>query len=137
VAELLSVECEATAELNPSEDPEKVEAALRSIVDPDVQVYVSRKPDRVTIHFSGEKALKKLKEQAAARKVRSVLRRLVVSSPTPNVATLLLNRQALTRGLTVFVEDEAESPLGPVILNLRCKDKLALADFLAPFPPRR
>ena len=45
----------------------------------------------------------------------------------------LLNKQAAARrALLHFIEDEQESPLGPIRVTLRCEELDILIDWLAP-----
>ena len=44
----------------------------------------------------------------------------------------LLNKQAATAGVAAVVEDERESPLGPIRVTLTCEELDALTDWLVP-----
>lgn len=132
----MNVVCEASARINPTEDLKVLERALKQIVYSDVPVQLATENETLRMNFLGLRGLTKLKEQSAARRVRGVLRRLILSEYRSGEVTLMLNRQALTQGIIAFVESEAESPLGPVYLKIACNDVKWLIDFLAPLPPK-
>src|SRR5579875_190668 len=122
--------CEAYAKLNPSEDPKAVETAIRLLAYPEVESETKFTNDEIRIIFTGSAALKKMRDQAAARRVRAVLRRLLISNYSAGKITIMLNRQALTRGIISFVESESESPLGPVYLEIYTGELQAIASYL-------
>src|SRR5579884_2923863 len=120
--------CEAYAKLNPSEDPKAVETAIRLLAYPEVESETKFTNDEIRIIFTGSAALKKMRDQAAARRVRAVLRRLLISNYSAGKITIMLNRQALTRGIISF--SESESPLGPVYLEIYTGELQAIASYL-------
>lgn len=126
----LDVKCEAFAKINPSEDPGIIEQALKSLIYPGVRAELKVIQDEVIMIFSGPSCLKKMKEQAAARRVRAVLRRLLKNRYSDGKVTLMLNRQALTAGIIAYIENPAESPLGPVYLNIYTDDIDSLSSYL-------
>jgi predicted RNA binding protein with dsRBD fold (UPF0201 family) len=44
----------------------------------------------------------------------------------------LLNKQAASAGIVVIVEDERESPLGPIRVNIDCEELDTLIGWLVP-----
>jgi len=124
------VRCEVSAEVKPSEDPSTIERTLRLLAYPDVDSKTKISDNRVHLTFSGVAALKKIRDQAAARRVRAVLRRLLVSNYAEGKVTLMLNRQALTKGIIAYIESESESPLGPVYLEIFTDNLQALIAYL-------
>ncbi|MEM3684140.1 MAG: hypothetical protein QXT39_00610 [Conexivisphaerales archaeon] len=126
----IEVRCEAYARLNPSESQVVLENTLKLLAYPEVNSESKMVGDELHVSFSGPSTLKKLREQAAARRVRSVLRRLILTSYRDGKVILMLNRQALTAGIIAFAETEAESPLGPVYLVIYSDDIQTLSDYL-------
>jgi predicted RNA binding protein with dsRBD fold (UPF0201 family) len=43
-----------------------------------------------------------------------------------------LNKQAAAAGIVVIIEDESESPLGPIRITMVCDELDVLIDWLAP-----
>src|SRR5579875_2365539 len=106
--------CEAYAKLNPSEDPKAVETAIRLLAYPEVESETKFTNDEIRIIFTGSAAL----------------RRLLIANYSAGKITIMLNRQALTRGIISFVESESESPLGPVYLEIYTGELQAIASYL-------
>jgi predicted RNA binding protein with dsRBD fold (UPF0201 family) len=44
----------------------------------------------------------------------------------------LLNKQAATARIAAVIEDEQESPLGPIRVTINCEELDALSDWLVP-----
>ncbi|MEM3185402.1 MAG: hypothetical protein QXR69_02880 [Conexivisphaerales archaeon] len=126
------VEGFAMADVNPSEDPMKVEKAILSIFYPEADVTIKKEASRILVSFKGIKALKKMQEQARVRRVRATLRRLLYLGLRENSSTIMLNRQALTNGVIALCEDRRESPLGPVYLKITVDNFNAFVDWIAP-----
>ncbi len=122
----------AWATLSPSEDPSRVLLALRGILYPGDRAETATEENRVVLRASGVSSLRKIKEAAASRRVRSVLKRLLLSQMGKARFELLLNRQALTRGIISFCETDSESPLGAVHLEMITDDPRSLIGYLAP-----
>jgi predicted RNA binding protein with dsRBD fold (UPF0201 family) len=128
----LKVDIVAWATLSPSEDPSRVLLALRGILYPGDRAETATEENRVVLRASGVSSLRKIKEAAASRRVRSVLKRLLLSQMGKARFELLLNRQALTRGIISFCETDSESPLGAVHLEMITDDPRSLIGYLAP-----
>jgi len=126
------VDIVAWATLSPSEDPSRVLLALRGILYPGDRAETATEENRVVLRASGVSSLRKIKEAAASRRVRSVLKRLLLSQMGKARFELLLNRQALTRGIISFCETDSESPLGAVHLEMITDDPRSLIGYLAP-----
>ncbi|MDG6934042.1 MAG: hypothetical protein JRN68_05040 [Nitrososphaerota archaeon] len=128
----MKVDIVAWATLSPSEDPSRVLLALRGILYPGDRAETATEENRVVLRASGVSSLRKIKEAAASRRVRSVLKRLLLSQMGKARFELLLNRQALTRGIISFCETDSESPLGAVHLEMITDDPRSLIGYLAP-----
>jgi predicted RNA binding protein with dsRBD fold (UPF0201 family) len=105
---------------------------LQQLTYPEDTVEPLREDDRVVLRASGKSCLRKLKDMAASRRVRNVLKRLLLSQHAGGRFELLLNKQALTRGVISFCENDSESPLGAVHLEIITDEPKALIEFLAP-----
>ena len=128
LASLIEVKVEAP--VNPSEDPYKVVDAVTNIVErcsPEFR-YGSRVIGRAT----GSEPLAVLYEQVRSRSSMGVLRRMLLDNRAGDVTWFLLNKQAATAGIAAVIEDEQESPLGPIRVTLTCEDLDVLIDWLVP-----
>jgi predicted RNA binding protein with dsRBD fold (UPF0201 family) len=61
-----------------------------------------------------------------------VLRRMLTYNRITNTTWFFLNKQAAAAGIVVIIEDESESPLGPIRITMVCDELDVLIDWLAP-----
>jgi uncharacterized protein len=106
------------ATISPSEDPEKVLAAVKNVAEgtPGGSIEVG---GSAKISYDGIRCLDRLKGQLRDRHVRSAARRLLLTSKDGKTVTLMLNRQAASVGVLAVCGDPDESPLGPIYLSIR------------------
>lgn len=124
------VEVKVEAAVNPSEDPQKVINAVENVIErcsPEFR-YGSRVIGRAT----GSESLALLYEQVRSRSAMGVLRRMLLDNRAGDSTWFLLNKQAATAGISAVVEDEQESPLGPIRVTISCEELDALIDWLVP-----
>ncbi|MFP3263364.1 MAG: RNA-binding domain-containing protein [Nitrososphaeria archaeon] len=122
------------ARLNPSEDPAKVLRAAMNVLGGDrAGDVVERMEGRaLVVEASGARALLAVREQARRRRVMAALRRLLLENRSGTTTYVYVNRQAAYVGLISFVEEEGESPLGPIILRIESSDVDSTIDWLVP-----
>ena len=117
------------AELFPSEDPAKVEGALRSIVGGSrAEVVLGPKSARLTA--VGLDALSHIREQFRDRHVRSAARRLLMLNASGRSTSMMLNRQAAAAGVVALCGGPGESPLGPIYATIDSDDLKGVLDWL-------
>jgi len=124
------IELKVEAVVNPSEDPAKVIDAITKIVShcsPEFR-YGSRVIGRAT----GYEPMSNIYEQVRSRSAMGVLRRMLVDNRSGQSTWFLLNKQAATAGIAVIIEDEQESPLGPIRITINCEELDAVVDWLVP-----
>jgi len=115
------------AEIRPTEDQTKVEAAVKKI-------FPTLQPSTAGNFLVGEStevgALDRLHQllrlQMILDSARSVMRR----GRQGNVVRFMLNKQVATVGKVSFTD--GESPLGPIVVTLEASDIERLIDYLAP-----
>ncbi|MCS7131181.1 MAG: hypothetical protein NZ934_00395 [Hadesarchaea archaeon] len=115
------------AEVRPTEDPAKVERAVKNIF-PTLELSLTENI------ISGEsrevEALDRLRQllrsQAILDSARSVMRRGMQGG----VVRFMLNKQAAAVGKVSFTD--GESPLGPITVVIEARDTERLIDYLAP-----
>ncbi len=102
--------------VNPSEDLEKVTTALKNVFPDSIFILTDSK-----LHFSTKKLedLKKIKDQVRSRSTLSVLKRFLYYNQNMNITWFLLNKQAAFSGVVAIVEEEDESPLGPIRITIK------------------
>jgi predicted RNA binding protein with dsRBD fold (UPF0201 family) len=124
------VNIKVEASVNPSEDPQKVIAAIENVVDncyPEFR-YGSRAVGRAR----GADALSLIYEQIRSRSAMGVLRRMLVDNRAGDSTWFFLNKQAAAAGIAAVIEEEQESPLGPIRVTIDCEELDALVDWLVP-----
>ncbi len=102
--------------VNPSEELEKVTTAVKNIFPGFNFILKDNK-----LYFSTEKLeiLKKIKEQTRSRSTLAVLKKFLYNNQSMNITWFLLNKQAAFSGVVVIVEEEDESPLGPIKITIK------------------
>ena len=117
-----------SANINPSEDMEKVREALSNIIPMnysfDGRMLKARTQDL--------EALTNVYEKIRAKRSLGVLRRLLLRGMGDDSSTILLNRQAAYVGSVVFCETEMEGPLGPLTLVVKADKIMNFIDWIAP-----
>jgi uncharacterized protein len=124
------IELKVEAPVNSSEDPQKVIDAITNVVErcsPEFR-YGSRVVGRAT----GAEPLSILYEQMRSRSAMGVLRRMLLDNRAGDSTWFLLNKQAATAGIAAVIEEEQESPLGPIRVAISCEELDALVDWLVP-----
>ena len=124
------IDLKVEATVNPSERTEKVIDAIANLFarcSPDLS-YRSRIVGRAV----GSDSLATLYEQVRSRSAMGVLRRMLLDNRAGDSTWFLLNKQAATSGIAAVVEDQQESPLGPIRVTISCQELDALIDWLAP-----
>jgi predicted RNA binding protein with dsRBD fold (UPF0201 family) len=80
----------------------------------------------------GSDSLAILYEQVRSRSAMGVLRRMLLDNRVGDSTSFLLNKQAATSGIAAVIEEEQESPLGPIRVTISCEELDALVDWLVP-----
>jgi predicted RNA binding protein with dsRBD fold (UPF0201 family) len=128
----LAERIELRASLSPTEDPQKVLAAMRQVFG-DSECSVETKTYSVKLSPSSPKSLRRLHDQLRDRHVRAAARRLMLASLEGNLLTLKLNRQAATAGVLALCSNAVESPLGPLTLEIESAAPQKLIDWLTAY----
>jgi uncharacterized protein len=126
------IELKVEAAVNPSEDAQKVTDAI-------VNLFTRCSPEisyrnRVVGRADGSDSLARVYEQVRSRSAMGVLRRMLLDNRAGDSTRFLLNKQAATAGIAAVIEEEQESPLGPIRVTISCEELDALIDWLVPEP---
>ena len=107
-----------SARLNPTESPEKLEAAIRKVLG-DIEVQRRVRGERVSLEaeLEGIESLSHLRGVLSRNRVRDTFRRILTRWAEGNRLYFRLNKQAAFAGhASLFLDNE--SPLGPIELEL-------------------
>ena len=124
------IELKVEAPVNPSEDPQKVIGAIEMIIERCSPEF--RYGSRVVGRAVGSEPLSLLYEQVRSRSAMGVLRRMLLDNRAGDSTWFLLNKQAATVGIAAVIEEEQESPLGPIRVTISCEELDTLIDWLVP-----
>ncbi|MBV9177183.1 MAG: hypothetical protein JO297_09100 [Nitrososphaeraceae archaeon] len=116
--------------VNPSESRDKVITAITNVIDkcsPEIS-YNSR----VVARSNRADSLNIIYQQIRSRSAAGVLRRMLTYNRITNTTWFLLNKQAAAVGIVAVIEEENESPLGPLRITIVCDELDLLIDWLAP-----
>jgi hypothetical protein len=128
------VEIEAEAFIYPTEDPEKVEKAIKTVF-PKCSMSLENPSEEVRILRAreyGKEALIPLQSLLRQDRIRDAARSVLMSGISDNMVTFHLNKQVAFVGHISFSMPNAESPLGPITVRIRCENPIGLVEWLAP-----
>jgi len=128
------VEIEAEAFIYPTEDPGKVEKAIKTVF-PTCSITLENPSEEVRIlraREHGKEALIPLQSLLRQDRIRDAARSILMSGISNNTITFHLNKQVAFVGHISFSMPSAESPLGPIIVRIRCENPISLIEWLAP-----
>jgi hypothetical protein len=121
------------ADVNPTEDVEKVKQAVEnmfSIIE--IEIKQSTRGSRLIAEAEGMEGLTKLYNLLRRERIRDAARGVLFKGLSKNAITFYLNKQAAYAGHVSFCQPVAESPLGPIKVQIKCDKPQELIDWLAP-----
>jgi len=118
--EVGSVSVRVEAEVYPTEDPDKVFKAVKSIF-PRLELQLRWLDNSAVVEGSGEglEVLEDLKRMLRERRIRSAARSILKSSISGDLLVFYLNKQAAYVGKVSFTEPFLESPLPPIKVEIK------------------
>jgi uncharacterized protein len=120
------------AEIYPTESEESVKAAVTNFLENAViTVKPAAKGSTLTAVAKGEESLIKLRNMLHNDRIRDAARRLLFKSIRGNMISFCLNKQVAFAGHISFSEQTAESPLGPIRVNIETDSTELLIGWLA------
>ncbi len=124
------VDLKIEATVNPSESAQKVIDAISNLFNrcsPELSFK-----SRVIGRSEGTDSFSIIYEQVRSRSAMGVLRRMLLDNRAGDSTWFLLNKQAATSGIAAVIEDDQESPLGPIRVTISCEELDSLIDWLVP-----
>ena len=126
------------AEVNPTEDLEKIKQAVENIFGAVTFKVESRKWGRLLIaKTTGTAGLTKLYNLLGRERILAAARKVFFSGMDEKSVTFYLNKQVAYAGHISFSQQTAESPLGPINVQIRCDNPRKLIEWLTPKPTKR
>ena len=125
-------------EVNPTEDLEKIKRAVENIFGAVTFEVKSRKWGRLLIaKTTGTEGLTKLYNLLGRERILAAARKVFFSGMDEKSVTFYLNKQVAYAGHISFSQQTAESPLGPINVQIRCDNPRKLIVWLTPKPTKR
>jgi predicted RNA binding protein with dsRBD fold (UPF0201 family) len=127
------VQVEVEAEINPTEDLQKVKEAVENIFPLPELEPVQRGQTRILRgRGQGLASLSNFANLLRRERIRSAARRVFRRGASGTAITFCLNKQAAYVGHISFSEPVGESPLGPIKVQITTSNPRKLIDQLAP-----
>lgn len=125
-------------EVNPTEDIDKVKKAVENIFGVVKFEVKSRKWGCLLVaQTKGIIGLNKLYNLLRREEIRDAARKVLFSGLADNSLTFYLNKQVAYAGHISFSQQTAESPLGPINVQIRCDKPRELIEWLTPRTTKR
>ena len=121
------------AEINPTEDSEKVKRAIENIFGQvDFAVKPQQRGSLLTAEAKGLDGLTKLQNLLRRERIRAAARGVLFDGLHGRSITFYLNKQVAFVGHVSFSQPIGESPLGPIKIEIHCDNPRELIDWLVP-----
>ena len=121
------------AEVNPTEDLEKVKNAVESIFGTmSFKVLPARRGSLLIAETQGMDGLALLHDLLRKERIRDAARRVLRKGIGEKSIVFHLNKQVAFVGHISFSKVIGESPLGPIKVEIRCSNPQKLVEWLAP-----
>lgn len=121
----------------PTEDINKVKKAIENIIpDIDCKIEKTGKKTYLIGEMEGTKGLKLFHRLLRDQKILDTARSILKRSVSGNAIIFYLRKQAAFMGKIHFCDAHAETPLGPIVVQIMTDDPYKVIDWLAP-PTRR
>ncbi|MHA1506666.1 MAG: RNA-binding domain-containing protein [Candidatus Asgardarchaeia archaeon] len=125
------IKIKVEAVLNPTEDVEKVEKAIKNIVDLDLRILERRGKKYVVGESNDVRSLEPLFNRLRYDRILDTARSLIRKSTVGNIIILNFSRTAAYANHASFIE-EGEEVLGPIKLIIMVDDPNKFLDWIAP-----
>ena len=127
------VDVHVEVEVNPTEDLEKVKRAVENIFGSlEFEVKSQRRGSSLVAKAKGIEGLTKLYNLLRRERIRDAARGVLFDGLGEKSIVFYLNKQVAYAGHISFSKPEAESPLGPIRVQIRCDNPRELIEWLAP-----
>jgi predicted RNA binding protein with dsRBD fold (UPF0201 family) len=129
---MLEVAVLVEAEINPTEDEDKVRQAVINVLgNASISIKPLHQGSNLTAQATGQDSLVKLRNALRNDRIRDAARRLLFKSTRGRTINFFLNKQVAYAGHISFSEETSESPLGPVHFTIETDDPQNLVEWLA------
>ncbi len=121
------------ADINPTEDLEKVRRAVENILgNAEFEVRPQRRGSLLVAKAKGIDGLTKFQNLLRRERIRDAARGVLFGGLSGKSIVFHLNKQVAYVGHISFSQATAESPLGPIKVQIHCDNPRELIEWLAP-----
>ena len=127
------VDIRVEVEVNPTEDLEKVKRAVENVFgNVEFEVKPERRGSLLIAKAHGMDGFTKLYNLLRRERIRDAARGVLFDGLSEKSIVFHLNKQVAYVGHLSFSKPVAESPLGPIKVQIRCDNPQELIEWLAP-----
>jgi predicted RNA binding protein with dsRBD fold (UPF0201 family) len=127
------IDIQIQADINPTEDDAKVKRAIENIFNKvEFEVEPSKRGRLLIARTKGIDGLTKLSNLLRRERIRDAAKVVLHAGTSAHTIVFYLNKQVAYAGHVSFSQAIAESPLGPIRVEIRCDNPRELVDWLAP-----
>ena len=119
-------------QLKPTEDPKKVETAIKNIIGIENIIITQNKKNMLISKTKNQKALDKIYEKIRDKHIFGVTRRLLMQNKTKDNTWIYFNKQAAFVNVYNICENEIDTPLGHIKVTINTDEPQKIIDWLAP-----
>jgi predicted RNA binding protein with dsRBD fold (UPF0201 family) len=121
------------AEVNPTENLEKVKLAIQNIFGAvEFETQIGKRGSMLIASAKGTDGLTKLQNLLRRERIRNAARSVLFGGLDDKSIVFYLNKQVASAGHVSFSEPTGESPLGPIKVEITCDNPRELIEWLAP-----
>lgn len=129
----MEVTVHVETDINPTESEDKVKRAVFNLFgDLPTEIQPAHKGSVLTAEAKGQETLSTLRNVLARDRIRDAARKALHDGMRSDSLTFYLNKQVAFASHVSFSEAEAESPLGPIKVIVKCENPTELINWLAP-----
>jgi uncharacterized protein len=119
------------AEINPTETEPKVREAIEKMFGPmNTQIKPQRKGSLIQADTSNQDALTRFHNLLQREHIRAAARTVLLKGMDRKTLSFCLNKQVAYAGHVSFSQEQSESPLGPIRIEIRSENPKEIVEYL-------
>ncbi len=127
------INIQVEVEINPTEDQEKVKRAVENILgNAEFEIKQQKQGSLLVAKAEGMDGLTKFYNLLRRERIRDATRGVLFGGLSGKSIVFYLNKQVAYVGHVSFSQPTAESPLGPIKVQIQCDSPRELIEWLAP-----
>lgn len=127
------IDIHVEADINPTEDPEKVRRAVENIIGhAEFEIKRQRRRSLLIAKAKGIDGVTKFQNLLRRERIRDAARGVLFHGLSGNSIVFYVNKQVAYVGHISFSQPTGESPLGPIKFQIHCDSPRELIEWLAP-----